>query len=82
MSPKSTVTMQVMSLDTSLRDLLQWMMQQQISHCEMPFGEAESYVHLALVFDRVESSKLSAHLDTVTLTAIQKANARLGGGGS
>lgn len=73
--PRSEVTVQVMSADTPLSELLRLMLDQKISHCEIPHGE-EMFVHIAMVFDRVESSKLTVHLDKVTLAAIDKANAR------
>lgn len=74
--PHSTVSVQVMSPDTPLRELLQYMLDRHIAHAEMPYSDA-MFVHIALMFDRVESSKLSAHLDKVTLAAIHKANEKL-----
>ena len=72
-SPRSSVTVQVMSADSSLRTILKWMLDQHISHAEIPFGKS-MFVHLAIVFDRVESSKLTVHLDKVTLAAIHKSS--------
>jgi hypothetical protein len=75
---RSDVTVQVMSADTTLRELLKYMLDQRMSHVEIPYGES-MFVHLAIVFDRVESSKLTVHLDKVTLDSIHKANAKNAG---
>jgi hypothetical protein len=76
MTDRSDVSVKVISADTSLRALLQYMLDQHIAHCEVPYGET-MFVHIAIVFDRVESSKLTVHLDKVTLAAIRKANTRV-----
>jgi hypothetical protein len=75
-TPKSKVSVSVLSPDTSMRDLLQFMLGQHISHAEIPYGDS-MFVHIAIVFDSVESSKLTVHLDKVTLDAIHKANEKL-----
>lgn len=72
-APPSQVSVQVMKADTPLSDLLSMMLNKQLSHIEIPYGDA-MFVHLAIVFDRLESSKLTVHLDKVTLAAIRKAN--------
>lgn len=65
---------------TTIQDLLDRMMTERISQFVLPYGD-ELFVHIAVLFDRVESSKLEVHLSKVTLAAIQKANARTEGSG-
>ncbi len=74
--PRSQVSVQMMSPDATLRELLQMMLEKQLSHAEIPYGDS-MFIHIAIVFGRVESSKLTVHLDGVTLRAISKANEKL-----
>lgn len=59
----------------TVNDLINRMLTGKMSHVVISYGE-HMHVHVALMFDRVESSRLQEHLSKVTQIAIVKANAR------
>lgn len=73
---RGRTSVDVADIDTmTVKELLLYMMDKHVSSLVIPFG-TEIFAHVALVFDHVESSKLSEHLKKVTYVAIQKQNAK------
>jgi hypothetical protein len=79
---RTRISLTVKNIDTlTVKDLIKWMLEDRMSQVVVPFntGAQEAFVHVALVFDAVESAKLSDHVKRCTYESIKKANAKYEG---